>query len=359
MAARRAGPLGAARAAGGGRPGRRTRPASGHAPWQRPPLRRATLPWRKGRAGGLCHSQLAPQPIVVSDPGRFRPGSLRFTFCFHRFHRFKSRRSKSDSCKFKASECRNENIDTLGAFATIRPWSPTMWRYLVAAVAFGSPGIGCQHVQRSIAGVCTPESTVAAPAPKIEVQTPETIVVKSPTPKVVLQEQSEECDETTCTSGGRCRRQCAQPVCSPTAYSAHPQMGYGAAPPYGAAPAYGAPMMGGEIKDRTAVGLMFDTIKIPLPWIRLKAIPQPAEVTFRSQLPPGYGSPVMMPMAGYGTAPVAYGAPPVAYGAPPPVAYGAPPPVAYGAPPPVAYGAAPVAYGAPPPAYGTPPAVYS
>jgi len=64
----------------------------------------------------------------------------------------------------------------------------------------------------------------------------------------------------------------------------------------------GMPMTG-EVKERTRLGFAFDTIKIPIPVIRPIAIPQPAEVTFRTQLQPqstGFGfaaAPMAMPMA--------------------------------------------------------------
>ncbi len=223
-----------------------------------------------------------------------------------------------------------------------------MWRCLIA-VAFGSVSLGCHQFQRRCTELCyAPETTVTAPPTRIEVQTPETIIVKAPTPKVV--QQSADCGDATCAVGGHQHRQSclhphhppASPVYQPQPYGAPP-----AHPMYGAGPGYGAGMIGGEIKDRTAIGFMFDTIKIPIPWIRLKAIPQPSEVTFRSQMVnPGYGSPMMMPVGGYGAAPpMAYGAPPMAYGAPP-MAYGAPQ-VQYGAPPPMQYGAPPT-YGAGP-----------
>lgn len=90
-----------------------------------------------------------------------------------------------------------------------------------------------------------------------------------------------------------------------------------------------------SVRERTGIGFTFDTINIPIPCIKLIAVPKPTEVTY--QIPPQPVAPVayaqpMMPMA----MPVA----PPMYAAPQPVMYQpvAPPPAAPVAPvaPPVA-----------------------
>lgn len=157
--------------------------------------------------------------------------------------------------------------------------------------------------RRAMLGEPCPEACpppAAACPPKIEVQTPETIVVRPPTPKVV-------CEQPPAPSPGfgGAPQPPQMPQAVPMGYYPMPQPGFGGAPGFG-----GGGLVGGEIRDRTAVGVMFDTIRIPIPWLRLKAIAQPAEVTFRSQLvpPSGFGgAPVVMgggfggvPMGGYG-----------------------------------------------------------
>jgi hypothetical protein len=70
------------------------------------------------------------------------------------------------------------------------------------------------------------------------------------------------------------------------------------------------------VREETGFGFAFDTIKIPIPWLRLISVPKPAEVTIR--VPPqnfginqGYpmmssGVPLMMPMQPSGLMPAGF-----------------------------------------------------
>ena len=184
--------------------------------------------------------------------------------------------------------------------------------------SFGHPK-ACAPGEPCYQGNAAPVTTVTAPAPKIEVQTPETIIVRAPAQKVIIEQPA------------------APTYPGPGYGGAPPNNNYGAGPPnmppggvmpvaynpgmqmngYGAAPSFGGnAIMGSEINERTSIGFMFDTIKIPIPWIRLKAIPRPTEVTFRTQLAnPGVGSPVVVAASGFGGVPMGgYGGPPPSYG---------------------------------------------
>ena len=176
---------------------------------------------------------------------------------------------------------------------------------LLVLVALVSSSVGCQGLlQQRLAplvpcppGRPAPAATCPAPAPicptqKIEVEAPETIVVRAPAPKVVIEQQ-----------------QCAPAPQHPGFGGAPQNPGFGAAPQgmmmpspfvpmtnFGASPGFGAAanFVNGEVKERNSVGLMFTTINIPLPWLRLKVIPQPSEITLRGQMAnPGFGGQVM------------------------------------------------------------------
>lgn len=144
-------------------------------------------------------------------------------------------------------------------------------------------GAGCHSIQPCKEGheparcaEACPATTTSLPPQKIEVQTPETIVVKAPAPKVVVEQQ-------------------APP---PTNFGAAPSMPMAYAPVAGMAPmqTYGNT----EVREKNSVGLMFTSISIPIPWLRLKVIPEGTEVTTRNQLPPTpaqFGAVSMQPMA--------------------------------------------------------------
>jgi hypothetical protein len=187
-----------------------------------------------------------------------------------------------------------------------------MRRWIPLAVLAAAAAAGCQvppRQARAVGDPCAepcgptacPQERPACPPPRIEVQSPETIVVRTPTPKVVC-EHSPAAPQHPSPGFGGAPQQPQQPM------GYYPMM---PAPGFGAAPAFGAgPLMGGEIRERTALGFMFDSVKIEIPWLRLKAIPQPTEVTFRGHFaPPGGfgGAPVMMGAPGFGGAPVAPG----------------------------------------------------
>jgi hypothetical protein len=98
-----------------------------------------------------------------------------------------------------------------------------------------------------------------------------------------------------------------------------------------------------SVRERVGIGFTFDTINIPIPCIKLIAVPRPTEVTY--QLPPQPVAPVayappVMPMAMPVAQPM-YAPPPVMYQpvAPPPAAPVAPP--AAPPPPPAAPAACP------------------
>lgn len=138
----------------------------------------------------------------------------------------------------------------------------------------------------------------------------------------------EACPTETCLAPSPkadCPAPAPAPCPAPAAYCppAQPQAGYGAAPQpqsypiampgFGAAPGYGAAptFINGEVRERNSVGVMFTTLKIPIPWLRLKVIPQAPEITFRGTVPSGNGfgaAPQQnfgyagMPMQGFGAA---------------------------------------------------------
>lgn len=139
--------------------------------------------------------------------------------------------------------------------------------------------VGCQTLHPCKEGQdagrpseASPTSTSTGPAPKVEVLTPETITVKAPRTTVVVEQPSPP-------------------------HGVPPQMmgpGYGGIPQQmvpttmmpmtsiGAVPSFGNT----EVREKNSVGLMFTSINIPIPWLRLKVIPEGAEVTTRSQIPP-------------------------------------------------------------------------
>ena len=147
---------------------------------------------------------------------------------------------------------------------------------------------------------------------------PEQIVVKAPPQKVIVEQPVAPP---------------AAPVAPPAAPAAAPAMmpmAYPQAPV--AMPAASA------VRERTGIGFTFDTFNIPIPCIRLIAVPKPTEVTY--QIPPQPVAPVayappVMPMAMPVAQPM-YAAPPVMYQpvAPPPAAP-VPPPAAPAPCPPI------------------------
>ena len=109
---------------------------------------------------------------------------------------------------------------TIGLMLIATLKEPIMYR-LLFLFSLGCGTLGCQSFghpkacapgEPCYAGNAAPVTTVTAPAPKIEVQTPETIIVRAPAQKVIIE----------------------QP-----AASTYPGPGYGGAPPnnnYGAGP---------------------------------------------------------------------------------------------------------------------------
>jgi hypothetical protein len=191
-------------------------------------------------------------------------------------------------------------------------------RFLLLLLGCG--GVGCHsvgHPKAHESEFACHTTTVTAPAPKIEVETPETIVVKAPQPKVVY-EQPCPPNQGPGFGGAPQNNQfgAGQPNVPPGMVQMPVQPGFGAAPGLLGNAILGSAILGSEINERTSIGFMFDTIKIPIPWIRLKAIPRPTEVTFRTQLAPqGFGSPVAVGATGFGAAPAQnFGAAPVGFG---------------------------------------------
>ena len=192
-----------------------------------------------------------------------------------------------------------------------------MWRVLPLLLLVGCKN--CLHQTPCAPATACPApettTTIKAPAPKVEVQAAETIVVKAPAPKVVMEQPQDECvnaNGAVCGKRGCApQQQCYNPYSQPMYYQQ--PMVYGGVPMmqqgFGGVPMMqqgfgGVPMMGGEIKERTAFGLMFDSVKIPIPWLRLKAIPQSPEVTFKGQMAPqGFGGVPMM-QQGFGGVPM-------------------------------------------------------
>ena len=211
-----------------------------------------------------------------------------------------------------------------------------MWRLAVVVGLISS--VGCHQFSEDTASDYPstyiqgqqkgPPVSYSTPT-KIEVQSPEPTVVKAPTPKVIV-DQGAQVSNGGGYYAGNCQEKC-QPICPPAASTCMAPCGTGLAC--------------GEIKDRTTFALVLDSFKISIPCLRIKAIPQPADVIFHDALPPaqGYGNPGVIPLAAYGAPAPAYGAPHVVYGAPP--GYGTAPLPGYAGPP---------ASGAPLPAYGAP-----
>src|SRR5579871_1684395 len=56
------------------------------------------------------------------------------------------------------------------------------------------------------------------------------------------------------------------------------------------------PQMTTQVKQKTRMGFMFDTMRIPIPILRPMAIPQPAEMTMTMPVAPAAGMMPMMPM---------------------------------------------------------------
>ncbi len=163
------------------------------------------------------------------------------------------------------------------------------------------PGIGCHTMKsalRECADACPgeePATVVKAPAPKIEIETPDTIVVKAPAPKVVYEQPcGPQCPPQGPGFGGAPQ--------GPGFGGAPQQPSFGAAPPmmmagYGAAPGF----VNGEVKENNSIGLMFTSLRINIPWLRLRLIPEPSEVTIRGQAPNTFGA---VPVQGFGTVPM-------------------------------------------------------
>lgn len=200
---------------------------------------------------------------------------------------------------------------------------------LLVLVALVSSSLGCQGLlqQRFAPPVPCPPGhpapAVACPAPgpicpsqKIEVEGPETIIVRAPAPKVVIEQQ-----------------QCAPAPQHPGFGGAPQNPGFGGAPQnpgFGAAPqgmlmpsqfypttgfGAGPGFVNGEVKERNSIGVEFTTVKIPFPWLRLRVTPQPSEITLRGQMAnPGFGGQVVqtqgfggVPMQGFGGMPMQQG----------------------------------------------------
>ena len=176
----------------------------------------------------------------------------------------------------------------------------------------GRFSLGCQGLlQQRLAHLipCPPDCPAPAPtcpAPKVEVQAAETIVVRAPAPKVVIEQQ------------------CAPAPQHPGFGGAPQNPGFGAAPQgmlmpsqfypttgFGAGPGF----VNGEVKERNSIGVEFTTVKIPFPWLRLRVTPQPSEITLRGQMAnSGFGGQVVqtqgfggVPMQGYGGMPMQQG----------------------------------------------------
>ncbi len=154
--------------------------------------------------------------------------------------------------------------------------------------------IGCQHAlnqvctdSRGAADTCPAESPgrpQRCTAPQVEVQAPGEIEVRAPRQKVVVDVPPAACQAPAPAP-------CAPAPCAPAMQVPNMPM---MTPMAG----YGQPMMApvtAQVQERTGFGLMFDTMRIPMPILRPVAIPRPAEMTMTMPMATAPMVP-MMPM---------------------------------------------------------------
>src|SRR5262245_324991 len=145
---------------------------------------------------------------------------------------------------------------------------------LTATLLAGS--VGCQS---GVGLRCDPCGQAAScPAPCAGGHPPEEVEVRVPRQKVVVEVPP---PAASCQPAAPCQAP-AQPAPAP----AMPTMGY---PQQMMAPATA------QVQERTRLGFMFDTIRLPIPIIRPIAVPRPPEMTMTVPLAPA--APAMMPMA--------------------------------------------------------------
>src|SRR5262245_10165371 len=131
----------------------------------------------------------------------------------------------------------------------------------------------------------------ARPVAKAEAQDPEEVVVRAPRQKIVVEMPPAAITCQPPAQGANCQPHAPNvnfptaapgPSCQPPGPAAPCQQ---APPPPCQPPAQMPPMAQtmptatAEVKQKTRLGFMFDTIRIPLPIIRPVAVPQPAEMT--------------------------------------------------------------------------------
>jgi hypothetical protein len=164
-------------------------------------------------------------------------------------------------------------------------------RNLLLASALVTGMLGCQTASlRKCIDYCLPPEPCSNP--RVEAQCPEEIHVTAPRQKIVVEVPP---------PAASCNAPAAP--CQPAAQAPTP-------PALPTLPGYGQPMMAPvttEMRERTRLGFMFDTIRIPMPILRPIAVPQPAEMTMTMPVAPAAMMPMtpMMPMAAAPMMPVA------------------------------------------------------
>lgn len=158
----------------------------------------------------------------------------------------------------------------------------------------------------------------ANPCPSAQPPCPQQdVTVKGPPSKVIF-----ECPPPTTVSapqpGPSAAPQAGPPAAPQAGPPVMPQAGFGmpfAGPPMGGMvmPFAGAGGFGvnAQVKEKTRIGLVLDSIRIPIPWIRAVPVQRPAEITFQMPMQQtqggfvqtaGFAGPVMplgaMPFAG-------------------------------------------------------------
>jgi hypothetical protein len=168
--------------------------------------------------------------------------------------------------------------------------------------------LGCQHGLNQVcsdsrggAEACPADGAPHPPPcpPKVEVQAPNEIEVRAPRQKIVVEVPP------------------AAAPCPPPAAPCQPPVQPPTYPPMMPTPGYGQPVMGtAQMQERTGFGLMFDTMRIPLPILRPVAIPRPAEMKMTMPMAAAPMMPMMpmMPMPGAMMPGMAMGTPPTPMG---------------------------------------------
>lgn len=164
----------------------------------------------------------------------------------------------------------------------------TVLAIIATATASGCQGLPCRKPPAPCVMVERQEGCEGDPQARVEARPGGEYVIHVPPPKVVL-----DAPPAQCQAAPRAPAQCQPPAPAPSQLAAPAQAGIPVVP-QGVMPGFVPQAVGGgiplamtgglanaEYRERTGLGFVFDTVRIPIPIIRPVVVPKPARVTFQ------------------------------------------------------------------------------